>query len=340
MKRLFRFTDYNSGEKKIEVFTDQEIEKEFNVYGLFYVDADFESNLKSYKKSRNEALSEFCNYQELKRDELTFSHLKEFFEEFEFEYGDSKSNWHYGRPSKFIKYTDEENVQDLEGFYDQDHNEIDESDIPDEDVNEFVRWWDGSNHILIYLTGLDVYDPEDVTDDFIESFEEKKFIGNNRNPQNDGGSWDEYYFSLESKRLWVKHVTLWQGTRNSYEIIEDDHEIDVIFVLYSDEEDIDKYRPSLREQYGQNLRVIQPNQSEPIMLAPFENPSFANYEIFSKDNIEFIESTKIKGGDNTRGADFYNLGARIIKLSWSHWQGEKDGWFKSSEAEMEQLIST
>lgn len=296
MERLFKFVCGNSGEEHIDVFLSEEIQKEYNVYGFFYKNERYQENLDDFK-------SQGCPE--------------------DFEYCCSKDTVHSGPPKEFIMYDDEENVSSLEGFWwDEGEEPLKESDLSENHKYEYYEYHNGSSFEKIYVSGEGEYIPEDVTEQYSDSFQDKKLIGNSRTPHNDGGRWEEFHYSPKTKDLWVLHVSLWQGTRSVWEVIDDPHPTDVIFVLHGGDEDIDRYRPTLREKHGHNLRVLHPRGDEHYNVFDYDA-----LEIFSKDDAEFLSSTSSRGQDNTRGIDYYKLGERVVMLSWSMWQGEKEGWY-------------
>lgn len=205
-------------EHGIEMF--QDIEKEYNVNGYWFKDHNYERNL-----------AEFAEWEDDEED---------------FEYSDSKGNSHYGKPEPVHMYSDEEWVTDLEGFVDDHQESLDPDDL---EYAEFVSWWDGSNWTKIYLTA-DWVDSEDITDEWLPSYEQKTWIGNNRENRSTG--WEEFYYS--DGVIWQENVSLWQGTRNTWQILEDEDSIDIIFAKFT-KDHIQDLRPELFEKYGTDFRV-------------------------------------------------------------------------------------
>lgn len=322
MKKLIKFN--HPHQPSIEVFNSSGIEKEkgFNAYGLYYIDEDFQENLQTYRKERNEYIASCID-----DGELTLSEIKEqilaFQEDFCFD--TSKGDCVYGRPVKFIENNDADFVTSLDGFYFEPYgDEVEEDDI--EDCNHYVSWWDGSNHRKIYIDSEHGW-TEDITDEFLASFDAKEFIGSNR--ENDSTRWTNYYYDTEKEIIWAENITCWQGERTDWAIIDEEGDIDVAFVKYGKDR-IEDLRPEIYNKHGQNLEVINARETD---CSCYEHePSLSDlYEIFSKDDVEELNTWVNDPYSRTHGGTYYkHKDGRIIHYIWSAYQGSFCGYEESN----------
>ena len=315
MKRFFEIEEANENEKSIMIFSDSEIETEYNVYGCYYKDENYDQNLKSYKEERATYVKESLEYD---NSQSIRKILKEFEEEFQ--YDDSKNVCRNGRPSRFVIFEDEDNVDDISGFY-NDSEGVYEND--GECYYEYYSYHDGSNFRKIYLSG-DGADNfvEEITEDVSESFENKKFIGDDKPPTNYTG-WFNYYFDQKNKKMWIERISLYQGELTDWLIVDNEEEIAKYFVMYG-KDMIDELYPEMREKYGNNLIIIESAATD-----YYSEKETAVWEIASLDNMEEIGNWINDVYRRTHGSTYYKYKGRIIVYSWSAYQNDRSTYSES-----------
>ena len=310
MSRIFETLGYNDqGDTSIFVYKESEIKTEYNCYGMYFEDEDFEENLADYRERRNIDFDpEECK---------TLDQVKEFITEFQDCYlvECGKGSSYYGRPKKVVQCEDEEYYTSTDGFfYDEELEEpFEEGDACDEAKMEFIEYHDGSNFKKTYLTE---HYYEEVTNELGDSFDRKTEIADTRT--NSGTGHNEFYYDAEKKIIWEKIVSYYQGVQSYWSIIENEDEIDIIFVRFANDK-IAELRKEMIERYGENLEVIETN-----------GHYRSSYEIFSKDDAQEIGSYINDPYNRNSGGTFYKLTKddeeRYIVYTWSAYQGDWNGY--------------
>ena len=303
MKIIKFLADYGS---RIEIINPDGIETEYNCYGLYYKNPSFKEDLAEYRKERN------SHFEQLDFESLT--EIKEELQDFQddYTYWCDKGEQQTGRPKLWLQYEGEEYLSGVEGFFDDiDGNELDEDDIID--YNQYIQYWDGSNwkKKYIYSEYGDIQ-VEDITDDWIESFEQKVFVGTNRDTNST--RYSDYYYDPKEGVIWVNYITHWQGEEDGWDIIENNEEIDIVFVAYADDK-IEELRPHLTgdlvvlRKYGELMEYYDLTDI---------------YEII---NLDHYQSLGTFSRENSGGEIFeHNESGRLIQYTWSAYQGSFRGY--------------
>lgn len=257
MTRIFKFPAYNSGEKdSIRFFDESDIDRKFNVYGFFRKNETLKEQLDEYKSRRNSDFKEFLDY----NPSYTLQDVKEFLEEFQEDYEFEVYNTSfYGRPRLFVNPNEEDEVTDVEGWYDAEGVQILESDGM---ATLYVEEWDGHNFTQINLSS-DSYDVEceEITDEYEGIKERWQEIASTW--EHNCTRWTDYFYDKETETTWAKNCSNWQGEDTDYNILEgSDEEYALALAIYNggDIEDIkeviqNKVLSDLRLKNGESLIV-------------------------------------------------------------------------------------
>ena len=327
---------FNQGYQSfIRLFEESEIEKNYySPYGCYLVNESFKDNLSEYKKERNEEISYI--FEDLTP---TFSELKKAITEFQENYSyDSASSPYtqYGIPKRLLKEDEEEYVTDISKYVDEDGVPLGKDVF--EVVETFVTEWTGSNFKKTVIHSNCGYneETEDLTDKWSDAFENCEIIGSTRGDTQNQTGWVEFYFDKKSGVVLIKDVSLWQGDSNTWEIVEDKEEIDIIFVKYANDE-IKKFRPQIYTEYGENIIVVEDRQT----YYSYEERDFPIYS--DRFTIVDLDACKELGswrGQNSGGEYYYHPEHGLISYSWSAWQGSWCGyeWSDKTLADVKELV--
>lgn len=309
----------NEGNSFIRTFEDSEISKHYNAFGLLFINESFEENLKEYREERNEHIADL-----FEDEKPTLSELKEAIEEFQDNYTYEVENSSYeqdGFPKRILAEQDEDFVSSLDKYIDEDGQPVDEDDF--EEMEKYVEEWDGSNfRKTVIESDCNYCETENLTEQWADAFENKVLIGSTRGDRQNQTGWKNYYFDKESGVVILENVTLWQGQNNTFEIIEDKEDIDIVFVKYASDE-IENLRPEIKKEYGSNLAIIEDHIFEQV--GEYEiNYSISDYnEIFDIDVCEELGSWR---GNNCGGEYLKHPEKGIISYYWSAYQGDFCGY--------------
>lgn len=312
------------GKDYIRTFDDSEIETEYNVYDFYYLNEDYEDNIKEYKEERAQEVADYIE----ENEDYTLQDIKQVIEDLQerFEYDCSKGTSQYGRPKRFVQFTDCEDsyVTDTEGFfYDSEGKEPVNNDSHEQ---KFVQEWDGNNWKKIYLECEFETFNEDITEELEETFLNMTEIGSNK--EQNSKSWNDYYYY--NGVLIEEGISLYANDQNSYTIIEDKEEIDGIFVAHCKDK-IDEHRPEMRKEYGNNLEVIEDRTFD-----GYDN--HISYQVFSMDDCEELDTWVNDPYSRTNGGTYYAHEEHgIIQYTWSAYQGSWCGYSLSEKSKEEIL---
>lgn len=176
--------------------------------------------------------------------------------------------------------------------------------------------WDGNNWRLIeLLSTFGETNYSEVTDEY--DWDSLKFINNDSNSSNP--SYYSYYvmkdLQNEGYLLVKKYNTCYQSDSPHYEIIYDEEAI----VKYFSDEEIAKYFPEIKKQYGENLRVAYKETNQ--------GTDYDKFIIFSRNEVVRDNENEDSNPNDTRGTDHYLLkNGTKLKYHWTRWQGEKSEW--------------
>ena len=303
----------------IRLFDESEVEQNYNAFGYLFKNESFKENLAEYKKERDEEIAytfEDCT--------PTFSELKKAITVFQENYQyDSVSSPYTqnGRPEIFLEEDSEEFVTDISKYVDENGTPLGEEDF--EVMEIFVTEWDGSNFKKTVIhSDYGDSQTEDLTDEWSDAFENCVIIGSTRGDTQNQTGWTEFYLDKKSGTVLIKNVSLWQGDSDTWEIVKDKEEIDIIFVKYASDE-IEKFRPQIHTEYGNNIIVVEDRQT----YYSYEERDFPNYS--DRFTIVDLDSCKELGGwrgQNSGGEYYYHSEHGLISYSWSAWQGSWCGY--------------
>ncbi len=330
--RLFKTLNSDESHDQIFAIEVSEISVKYNLFGFYYEDLNFEENLELYREQRNEEIQDELSV----KVSYTLNEVKELISEFQdnFYYDCSRYNNYSARPKKFLECTDEELFTSFDGFYFDELGKeaVTEENIPDICKYEYTEFWDGSNMGEFDLTGAGVSENvEEITEDFLESFENKTEIGSNW--KHGKTRWSEYHYDEKTGTLFEHHLSQWQGEKDSWELLEGDEYIDKIFVMCADDEAIDRLRPHMREKYGNELIVVE--DAEELHYNEYKYFSLTYLTIVSKEKMEYVDCWIDDPYRRIHGIDYYKLNdGRIIAYSWSAYQDVQSRYLWSDEETM------
>lgn len=231
--RAFEFESYDESPNEIRFFDDSEISVKYNTFGYYREDTDFDANIEKYKNDLIEAIieeDESLEDFEFEFDEndsllvnfkTEIENIHEFIDDFDGDFRyypeDCYGVENKGKPKQYIKIEDYDDsfVDNLEGWLDEDGNQLEESDFPD--VIEYTSEWNGHNWRVIDLTS-DYYDTgcTEITDELGEDFTERIIKIKDYYTGDIAATYDNIYYDPETNEFFGKYITNWQGSYNYY----------------------------------------------------------------------------------------------------------------------------